>query len=347
MNYNELTAKIEKGVFVPLYLFYGEETFLIDDAVERIASTAVEPSNRDFNVEIIKGGETTYQEIINKAQTLPFIGERRVVIVKGIDEMKAQGLERLIEYCSNPSPSTCLVFAAAEIDKRSKLYNILSKSGVIVEFNHVNEKYAGVWITKKVKESGFQMNEDAKKYLLDIVGSRLQRLAMELEKIFTFKGNDRNITTDDIKLLVEDTKIETIFTFTDSIGSKDIDGAFKLLSKMLNQGEAAIKIIGMIARQLRLILLTKTYREKGIPLSDLPSKAGFAPFLLKGYLGQAEKYNVRELKESFFKIQEADIRLKSSDIPEKMILEKLVLDLCGSRLGGNRINKMMQPGNLP
>lgn len=343
MSYGELIAKIEKGILAPLYLFYGGETFLIDDAVERIISKAIEPSNRDFNLEIVKGGETTYQEVVNKAQTLPFIGERRVVIVKDIDEIKAQGVERLLEYCSNPSPSACLVLTAAEIDKRSKLYNTLSKKGIVVEFCNVNEKYAGFWITKKVKESGYRMGDDAKEYLLEVVGSRLQRLNMELEKIFTFKNNDRDITTDDIRLLVEDTKVEAIFTFTDSIGSKDIDGALKLLSKILNQGEMPVKIIGMIARQLRLILLTKTYREKGIPLSELPSKAGFAPFLLKGYLGQAEKYNAIELKESFFKIQEADIRLKSSDIPEKMILQKLVLDLCSNRLGGDRINKVSFP----
>ncbi len=346
MNFNELAAKTEKGIFAPLYLFYGEERFIIDDMAGKIASGAVEPSNRDFNLEIVKGSETTYEEIINKAQTLPFIGSRRVVIVKGIEEMKAEGAERLIEYCSNPSPSTCLVLIASEIDKRSKLYNALSKNGVAVEFGRVNERYAGSWITKKAKESGYGMDDDAKKYLLEIVGSRLQRLSMELEKIFTFKGNDRNITIDDIKLLVEDTKIETIFAFTDFIGSRDADSALKLLNKMLNQGETPVKIIAMIARQLRLILLAKSYRKKGITLSEIPSKAGFAPFLLNGYLGQSEKYTIRELKESFFKIQEADIRLKSSDIREKMVLEKLVLDLCGGRPGGNRINKMMQPGNL-
>ncbi|MBI5750272.1 MAG: DNA polymerase III subunit delta, partial [Nitrospinae bacterium] len=83
MNYIELIKNIEKGWLNPLYLFYGDEGFLIDEAVKKMVSVIVEPSNKDFNLEILRGSETSYAEIINKAQTLPFMGERRAVIVKG------------------------------------------------------------------------------------------------------------------------------------------------------------------------------------------------------------------------------------------------------------------------
>ena len=342
MSYSEVIKNIERGKIEPLYFFYGEEGFLIDEAVKKIASMVVDPSNRDFNLDILRGSETSYAEIINKAQTLPFMGEKRVVIVKDIDEIKASGAERLMEYCSNPSPSTCLIFTANKIDGRNKLHTTLSKNGITVQFNRLNKRDTANWITKKVNEAGYSMDINAREYLFEVVGNNLQRLKNELEKVFTYKGpppsppskgGERGgITIDDIKLLVEYTKIESIFAFTDSIGTNDINKAIKLLDKMVNQGEMPEKIISMIARQFRLILLTKVYREKGVASLEIPAKAGFKPFLLNGYMSQAAKYTLREIKDNFYKVQMADIKIKSSNISKRIIIERLIFDLCSNSL---------------
>jgi DNA polymerase-3 subunit delta len=339
MNYTELIRNIEKGIVSPIYLFYGDEGFLIDEAVKRIVSSIIEPSNRDFNLEILRGGETGGEEIVSKAQTLPFMGERRVVIVKGIDDLKASGAERLVEYCSNPSPTTALILTGHKIDGRGKLYNAISKNGVVIQFKPLYEKDTAGWVMRFAKDSGYRIDNDARDYLLSLVGNSLQRLKNELEKVFTYKGDNKDIKIDDIRLLVEDTKIETIFAFTDSIGSKNINKAIKLLDKMFSQGEMPEKIIGMITRQFRLILLTKVCRERGAPSSEIPAKAGFAPFLLEGYLKQAAKYTLRELQDSFYKVQKADIKIKSSDASKKIVIEKLIFDLCSSGLYPDRIDQ--------
>ncbi len=339
MNYGELIKNIEKGIINPLYLFYGDEGFLIDEAVKKMVSVIVEPSNRDFNLEFLRGGETSCEEIISKAQTLPFMGERRVVIVKGIDEIKASGAERLMEYCSNPSPTTTLILTGHKIDGRDKLHNAVSKNGVVVQFKPLYEKDTAGWMMRIVKEAEYRIDNDAKDYLISIVGNNLQRLKNELEKVFTYKGSNKDIKIDDIKLLVEDTKIESIFAFTDSIGSKNINKALRLLEKMIGQGEMPEKIISMITRQFRIVLLTKLYKERGSPSSEIPAKAGFAPFLLEGYLKQAAKYNLMELKDSFYKVQMADVKIKSSDISKRMIIEKLIFELCSGSFYTNRVNQ--------
>lgn len=339
MNYSELIKNIEKGIINPLYLFYGDEGFLIDEAVKKIVSVIVEPSNRDFNLEFLRGGETSCEEIVSKAQTLPFMGERRAVIVKGIDEIKASGVERLIEYCSNPSPTTTLILTGHKIDARDKLHNAISKNSVVVQFKLLYEKDTAGWVMRIVKEAGYRIDNDAKDYLISIVGNNLQRLKNELEKVFTYKGSNKDIKIDDIKLLVEDTKIESIFAFTDSIGSKDINKTLRLLEKMISQGEIPERIIGMITRQFRLILLTKVYRDRGAASSEIPAKAGFAPFLLDGYLKQAAKYTLIELKDSFYKVQMADVKIKSSDISKRMIIEKLIFELCSGSFYTNRVNQ--------
>ena len=341
MNYSELIKNIEKGWLNPLYLLYGDEGFLIDEAVKKIVSIIVEPSNRDFNLEVLRGGETSGEETVSKALTLPFMGERRVVIVKGVDDLKVSGAERLIEYCSNPSPATTLILTGHKIDGRGKLYATISENGVVVQFKSLYEKDTTGWVMKIVKDAGYVIDNYARDYLISIVGNNLQRLKNELEKVFTYKGNDKDIKIDDIKLLVEDTKIESIFTFTDSIGSKNVNKALKFLDKMFSQGEMPEKIIGMITRQFRLILLTKVYQERGASPSEIPAKAGFSPFLLDGYLKQTSKYTLMELKDSFYKVQKADIQIKSSDIYKKIIIEKLIFDLCSSSFYANRIDQLV------
>lgn len=341
MSYSKLIRDIEKDVIKPLYLLHGEEGFLIDEAVEKIISKAIGFSNRDFNLEILKGSEINCIEIVDKAQTLPFMGDKRVIVVKYIDDMSEIGMNRFLEYCSNPSPTTCLVLIGHETGDKI-LSNTISKKGEVIQFNRLSEGHIINWIGKKVKGAGYMIDDDAKEYLLEIVGNDIKRLNNEIEKIFTFKGyppsppdkggGSGDIKIEDIRLMVEDTKVESIFDFTDSIGSKDIDNAIKLLGKMLNQGEVPVKIISMIARQLRLILLTKVYKGKNIPSSDLPAKAGFKPFLLNRYLSQAEKYSIKELERCFLIIQKTDVKLKSSGISEKILMEKLVFDLCGGSL---------------
>ncbi len=122
LKYSELIAGLKQGRILPLYLFFGEEEFLIQEALDLIIKKVVDPGASDFNFNSIYCRDTPASEVVNLCQTLPFMSEKRLVIAKDFDALKAADLEAVVAYLKEPSPSTCLVMVAAMEDtKKSPL----------------------------------------------------------------------------------------------------------------------------------------------------------------------------------------------------------------------------------
>ena len=109
LKYQELISSLKQGKILPLYLFYGEEEFLIQEALDLIINKVVDPGARDFNFNTLYCRDTPASELVNLCQTLPFMSEKRLVLARDFDALKAADLEELAPYLNDPSPSTCLV----------------------------------------------------------------------------------------------------------------------------------------------------------------------------------------------------------------------------------------------
>ena len=131
-SYHSLIKELEKGLIAPLYLFYGEETYLIDEVIKKISSLLIDPNLKDFNCRIGYADEENSFNLIDEAKTLPFMGDKRLLVIKNIERLKKGDDEAFIRYCLNPSFSSCVIFIGVEIDKRRKFFHVLSKEGVIV-----------------------------------------------------------------------------------------------------------------------------------------------------------------------------------------------------------------------
>src|ERR1700690_1013979 len=109
LKYHDLISGLKQGKILPLYLFFGEEEFLIQEAVDLVINKVVDPGARDFNFNTLYCKDTSSSALVNLCQTLPFMSKKRLVIAKEIDVFKAADLEELIPYLNDPSPSTCLL----------------------------------------------------------------------------------------------------------------------------------------------------------------------------------------------------------------------------------------------
>ena len=121
IKYQDLIASLKTTKILPLYLLYGEEEFLIQEALDLIIGTVVDPGARDFNFNVVYCRDTPASEIVNLAETLPFMSERRLVIAREFDALKAAEIEALVPYLNNPSPYTCFVMVSGpgKYDKKS------------------------------------------------------------------------------------------------------------------------------------------------------------------------------------------------------------------------------------
>lgn len=326
MNYEDILKSIEKGNLAPIYLMYGEEDLLAEDLIEK-AKIAVGGSTADnLNTEVLWGDEIKGNTITDKAKTLPFMAERRLIIVRGIDLLPKDELNKILPYLSSTVPSTTIIFTAAKIDIRRKFYSTITKKHISANLKPLKKQEATRWAIERSKSKGITITDRGIRMLVEVVGTNLRLINSELDKLAIYLG-DKKGDYQDVEEITTGRINESIFALTDAIGLKDTTKCLTILNKLIDDGDAPQGIFSMITRQIRLIWLVKSMKQKKVPFAEIPSKAGFPPFLLKNYLKQADNFKGKNLRKSFSKLKDADLKLKS-DLRPNIVLENLILGLC-------------------
>jgi DNA polymerase III subunit delta len=329
MKPEEFTKSMGKGEIAPLYYFHGDEPYLIEKAVKRLMELAVPPDSRDFNLDIFYGKECKGTEIASAGQTLPMFADRRVVLVKRSGDLSPSALDILTEYIMDPSPSTCLIFEGEKLDQRKKFPLEFKKHGNLVEFKKPYENQLGPFIREEAAVYGKKVEAAATEMLIYLAGNNLQEIAAEVEKVATFIGNREIIRVADIKAIVSDTKVDSIFELTDAAGSKDLARALRSLNTILRDGEAPLMVLAMLARHFRQLWRVKELCNRGLPSPEIGKAAGINPYFMKGILEQARNFGIIEFKGIFERIFATDLALKTSGGKPLSLMECLVMDICG------------------
>lgn len=329
MNYQEWKTKVEKGEIAPLYLFYGEETFLLEESLIKMVDLLVPPEGRAFNYQLFTGKETSVPDLLSKAKTFPFLADRKLLVVRNADELK--GDEKILEeYCRNPQRQTVLIFTInqKEPSKGKVFFQIISTKGWTVNFPKLKEMEAAAWIDRKFAEEQFKINRKARDILLERVGANLQALSQEIEKIITFVGKRKNIESADVEAVVGQSKTETLFALADAIGQKKVEESLRILDRVLAMGETHLAIFGMIQRQFRMIWQVKDLSRQGFNNVEIAKKMGQPPWLAQKMLTPGQRFSQEQLNQFFLIFREADLEFKNSDHLPRHILEFLILNLC-------------------
>ncbi len=329
MKPEEFARSLEKGEIAPLYYFYGDEPYLIDRSIKRLLDRTVSPDSRDFNLNIYYGKECKGEEIAAAAQTLPMFADRRVVLVKRSGELSAGALEVLAQYVADPSPSTCLIFEGEKIDQRRKFFVDIKKHGHLVEYKRLYENQLGPFIRGEAAALGKRVEPAAQEMLVYLVGNNLQELAAQVEKVATYIGARENIKGADIREIVSDTKVDSIFELTDALGNRELARALRSLNTILRDGEAPLMVLAMLARHYRQLWKVRELCDKGVPSPEIGKAAGINPYFLKGIMEQARNYRTAEFKAIFERLYKTDWALKTSGGKPISLMECLVMDICG------------------
>jgi DNA polymerase III subunit delta len=333
MKPDEFAKSVGKGEIAPIYYFHGDEPYLIDRAVKRLMGVAVSPDARDFNLDIFYGKECKGTEIAAASQTLPMFADRRVVLVKRSGELSPAALEILTEYIMDPSPSTCLIFEGEKIDQRKKFFLEIKKKGNLVEFKRLYENQLAPFIREEAFAYGKKVEPAALEMLVYLVGNNLQELAAEMEKVATFIGNRDTITVADIREIVSDTKVDTVFELANALGEKETGKALRSLNTILRDGEAPLMVLAMLTRHFRQLWRVKELCEKKVSTQDISRATGINPYFIKGIVEQARNYRLTEFRAIFERLFATDLALKTSGGKPVNLMECLVMDICGKGAG--------------
>ena len=334
----ELFRQLKSGKFAPLYLFVGNENFLREESLKRLISEAVDDGLREFNVSEISVVKGNLDDALAIALQYPMMSARRAVVITGFEALNDEKqLEALKDYLRKPLESTVLIFNSAGLDKRRTIATMLTKSCEVVNFDQLDEREAAPrWVSNYVTQAGGFIEPAAASLLIGMVGTELQRLSTELDKLISYVGTKGKITRDDVTLLVRYSRDHSNFEMTDAMMDGDRRRALTLLDHLFtNPAEPpqtlAIMLLGAMASNYRKMLLAKELMRQNAPQSEVQRVVGLPPFLLGKFNERARRFDMDRIVKGIERLAATDVALKTSMGTPRLQLELLICELCPLR----------------
>lgn len=330
MTPDNLILKISKGQTEPFYFLYGPEIFYQTEVIQTLIQQWITDENRDFNMENFDARESTVNQWLGSAKTLSFLGGIKLVIVRNLHDAIPQDKEAqaLIDYAESPIPEACLVITSNKVDRKRKLFKILTGLRTAIACEAPKENELTNWLRKRAEEKEYSLSSDAARFLVNRVGARPGILAKELEKTLLYAGANKSILEKDVAEVVGESKTENVFALTEALKTKNPETALRLLNNQIDHGEEPIKILGTIAWQLRIIWEVKYYQKKNMPSSQIAKAMGANPYVVDKALQHTGRFSTEKLRTGYLELVKADRSLKSTSQDPLAVMQTLVLNLC-------------------
>lgn len=324
---NGLYESVRKKKFSPVYFFYGEERFLVDECVDAIIEHAVDPGMKEFNFDVLQGSEVDANKVLAIAASYPMMADRRVIILKEFERTLKKGTEELyVQYFENPSPTTVMVIIANNPDFRKKPYTTLKTHAVVGEFRPYYENETIAWIESRVKKFGRTIDPTAAALLHSYVGSSLRELDNEIEKLTIAAGDAKTIAAANVERVVGVSREFTVFELANMVGEKNIAKSLEIADRLIRSGESAVPVIAALTTHfIKLYKLHDAVRQRRAD-SELSKVIGVHQFFMKDYLSHIKKYSPAEIERVFLLLAEADLAVKSSS-DQNRVLTKVIAEI--------------------
>jgi len=326
MKYSEFLNQIEKGKLSTVYHFTGEEDFLKREATEKLIQLLIEPSLKSFNLDFLQARGVKAEEIINLCATFPFGSKKRMVVVYESQKLHPAQKDELLKYLSHIPQTTCLVLFSNTVDNRLKFYQSLKKLATEVEFSALDPEEASDWIRERVKTYGKKITSEGINFLQEAVGNNLYELSNELEKLSLYVKERESINLEDVETVVGYTKAENISQLAQAIVGKNLSQALKILKDLSLSKERETSINYRLGDHFLKLYQVKASKDQNIYnlAHILRTHSGF----ILEYQNQAKNFSLEQLEKGLALLYQADSDLKSGKMPEKLLLELLVYELC-------------------
>jgi DNA polymerase-3 subunit delta len=346
--YLDLLDSLKRGNIAPVYLFYGPEVYLREQALARFKEILLEPATAEFNLDLLDGEGTGPDAIVAAAGLPPLLAARRLVIVRqaglfrparaGAGESGERPGEALLRsYLEQPAAETCLVFDAGEaVDKRRKIYKLVAAKGRVVEFSLLKPTEIYRWLEQRARQEGRGIQREASEEMLRRRGKSLISLYQEMEKLINYTAPGTTITPREVRDLVPEKLEDSIFAVVDAIGEKQCARALQGIRDLLLCRVQPHYILAMVVRQFRLILLAGELRREGCSGPELAARLGAHPFVAKKVQEQGRNFTTAQLLELLDSLGEIDVKTKTGRLDFYPAMEMLVLKLCQSQESGVR-----------
>lgn len=312
----------------PVYLIYGGEQLLLERAVRRLKSRLQEVADLDFNFDVFDGDSADIDAILTAANTLPFMSEKRLVVVRDADKLPASALAALAEYAADPADHTCLVLVARKIARNTRLFKAVDALGGTFEYCAPKRSEYPARVAGMFEERGRHVDLDAAGVLVRAVGRDLRRLEMEVEKIVAYTGEATTLTREDVAAVMSFIAPASVFDLLDAIGSRDSRISLMLIAELTGQGESVHGLHAMAVRHTRSLLAARALLDRGMHSAALGHELGLPDWQAKKLAHQAGRFVAAELVDALRGAAAAELDMKTSQADARLVLERWVVSVC-------------------
>lgn len=328
----ELKNHIKLKQFKPVYLLYGEESFLIRKYCSELEKI-IEPEAMLMNTDRFFDKDCSAESICDAASTMPFMSEKRLVIVQSSGLFAAgrkDDSEKVCDFLDQLPDTTLLVFAETNVDKRSRIYKKVAKIGHCAEFKTQSERDLCVWVEQMFKKQGKVISKSNATLFVRTVSHDMEIIAKETEKIISYIGDKNEVSAQDIDKLCVKSLEAQIFQMLEAFGHKNSQAALDIYNKLIRLKESPIMVIAMIARQLRLIFQSKLLLNQGLDSAAIAGRLAQRQFIISECLRQSKHFSNEKLQEALKQCLATDVNIKTGKINDVLAVELLIVDFCNS-----------------
>jgi len=321
------------------YVFHGDDDFTRGEELSRLASRMGDPQMADLNTTRLDGQTVAWDELLYHCSTIPFLAERRLVIVTGLLTRLAHRnrsaedtsfLENLVEYLPDLPPTTRLVFVEDRQLAGKHPVITLARSedeGYEKPFPKLTGTALTQWVQQRVRQKGGEIDGRTAQMLCTYVEGDLHQLRQEIEKLTAYTDRERAITEADIQLLTPQARHANIFNMVDALGRRDGKTASQIYHDLVATGSHPLALLSMITRQFRLMIQVKELAAKYHTHQAIARELGQNPYPIRKILSQSTNYTIAQLHTVYHKLLDTDVAIKMGRLEPILAIDMLIAGL--------------------
>lgn len=317
-----LENEIKNKSFSRFHLIYGQERYMVRYYKNTLINHLSNPDD-EMNRTFFKNEDIDGAQIAEAAQVLPFFAERRVLIVE--DSKFFAKSNDFNQYLDSFPETTYLIFVERDVDKRNKLYKWFQKNGCVTECTKQQERMLKQWVAGYLKKAGKTISTSVVELLIERVGTEMEVLSNELEKLIGYVGERQQIQQEDIEKISSGITVSKIFDMIDAVATKQKKKALTLYDDLLMNKESPMSILYLFSRHINILLQMKECFQLGMNKNEIAGKCGVPPFTVAKYSRQSEMFKRSELLQMLKNRVECEELVKTGRLSEQISVEMFLI----------------------
>ena len=322
-----LNEDLKSGQFHKVYLLYGEEAYLKKQYKDKLCEAIV--GDDKMNYSYFEGKNVNIKEVIDVAETMPFFAPRRLIVLEDTGVLKGASPD-LADYVKEIPETTVFVFVEEEVDKHGKLFKAITSAGRAVELGKQDENTLLRWVAGLVRKEMRQMDDSTVRYFVTKVGTDMENIQQELEKLLCYTMDRGQITAKDVDDICTTQIGNHIFDMINAVAERRQRKALDYYYELLALKEPPMRILFLLAKQFRQLMEVKELDRIGKGKQEIATILGLHPFVAGKYQDQARRFKAKELRAIIEDSIDIEERVKTGLLTDALAVELFIVKYSAS-----------------